>query len=108
MNNSRDKGNTLEERVVEELRPFVERIQKTVGSGAFHDNGDIVTEGPSFLIECKRRDSKSISIPEGVLSKVVRQATRARKDPVVINQLSDGSIWATISIECLKSLLDRE
>ena len=101
-----DPGTLLEMRVQEELEGSVKSCRLTAGSGAFHDNGDVITEGPGLLIECKNRDRPNIILDHKVLQKVRRQAAIAGKDWVVISENSEGEIVASMDLSTLTYLLE--
>lgn len=65
------------------------------GSGnTWHSKGDV--KSPRYLVECKTTENKSYSLKVEELSKLVLQATLARRLPVMQVELGNGSKWAVI------------
>tara|TARA_Y100000310_G_scaffold337053_2_gene423136 strand:+ start:372 stop:740 length:369 start_codon:yes stop_codon:yes gene_type:complete len=101
----REIGDKLEDRVLDELEGVVSSCHKTAGSGSFHDNGDIIVEGPGLLIECKYRNKPNITLEKKVMDKVERQAARTGKDWVVVSENSDGDTIASMRLDTLLHLI---
>ena len=100
-----NQGRLLEERVLSEIKDVVDSCHLTAGSGAFHDNGDIVVEGPPLLIECKYRERKNIILDHSVIEKVRLQASRAGRDWAIASENSEGNIVVSMSISTFTYLL---
>ena len=70
MKTSREQGKTLEEYVAQRLRSVLadDTIHPTTASGAATQLGDILCK--YFLVECKQRSTKNITIKEDVWNKL--------------------------------------
>jgi Holliday junction resolvase len=101
-----NSGQLLELRVKEELEDITKSCKLTAGSGAFHDDGDVITEGPGLLIECKFRNKSNIILDHKVMQKVSRQAARTGKDWIIVSENSEGEIVASMDLSTLTFLLD--
>lgn len=99
--NTRKIGDLLENLVKYELGG----LRKTQGSGSVKQDGDLKDED-LFVIECKYRSKKNLSIPKDWIDKVKKQADLSDREWAIVNQLEDKSIYVTIDFEVFKELYD--
>lgn len=71
-------------------------MELTYGSGASLDDADLKDD--RFLGECKLRQKPGISIRAGVLTKVMKQATRWHRDWLLIHQQESGLKTVTLDL----------
>lgn len=99
MASSRKKGEDFEKKVA----AAIPGSKQTVNSGATFDDGDLTHI--NFVIECKVKDTKGISIPANLLKKVQKQAIKLGKDYLIVNKIIGGS-FVTLRMETFKEFLD--
>jgi hypothetical protein len=95
-----DKGNELEQFVINTLRGFDASTKK-----ARKEDGDVVSQ--DFLIECKNFDTKSVTIENDHWEKIERRAYALEKFPIYVRQNSTGRVIASMNFTDLVFLLAR-
>lgn len=58
------------------------KAEETVGSGSVRGNGDI--KSPNFLIECKQRTKKNITIDQDQWNKIKKEALLLGRIPALV------------------------
>lgn len=69
-----------------EALKFGGKRQPGSGCGKRH-KGDV--KSPEFLIECKRTDKNSITVKAAWITKILEEAIRAGKEPVIALEIGD-------------------
>jgi len=93
-----DRKNMLEAYVAERLKNIYKYSRPTIASGATPvEKGDI--KNPYFAIECKIRNTDSVSIKNPVWEEIRGIAAREHKDPVYIIQNKKGHRLAVMDLE---------
>lgn len=98
--NTRKQGDKLENFIANELN-----FKKTYGSGSVKHDGDL-KDKDNFIIECKQRSQKNLTINKDWITTVEKQANLSNRDWLIINQLEDKSIYVTMNFETFKNLYE--
>lgn len=102
--NKREIGNDFEKLVVSYLQEIDPKTKQSNNSGAVSDNGDIINS--IFKIECKRRNTKNLTIDLKVWKKLNNQINiGSLKIPLLVLQNIDEEIFAVLNIKDLIRLL---
>ena len=109
--NSREKGHKLEKYVAALLQEVDSRCRPTRGSGAGNEISDIVSK--YFYVECKKRDTKDITVKKDVWDKLCSEIPIGSiKTPIYIleNQAEDKFVLMDIKdfIRMVKELYATE
>lgn len=104
---TRETGKTLEEYVAMKLREVLGdiSIRPTKNSGASTELGDI--RCPDYLIECKKRNTKDITIKEDVWEKLISELPLGSiRVPIYILENKNKKRWAVLNLEDFFNLLE--
>jgi hypothetical protein len=94
----REQGQRLEWIVSQELRNILkdDSIRPTKASGASTQLGDIVCK--QFLIECKQRSTKNITIKADVWNKLVSEIPiGSKRVPLYVLENDNNKVWVCMS-----------
>lgn len=100
MKSTRDIGRLLEEYVADRLREVLNdsSIKPTKNSGASTQLGDILCS--KYLIECKKRNTSSITIKEDVWDKLCNELPiQSVRIPLYVLENKNGKRWACLNFE---------
>ena len=94
----------MKKKLWEQLQEDVQRILQiydspakvTVGSGAVKGNGDVIS--CRFMVECKQRTKKNITIQHKVWKKIQQEAELLDRIPAVASMNQDQIVLITLSL----------
>jgi len=108
MKTNREKGKQLEFAVAQRLQiAFNDRaIRPTKASGASTELGDI--KNSFLLIECKKRNTESVTINHAVWKHLIRQLPiNSKRIPLLVLENKEGRQWAVMDLNDLQRLLEK-
>ena len=92
------KGTQLELYIAELFKDIYPYARPTKASGAKGEHGDV--QQPYFIIECKSRNTESISIKEKVWNKLCNEIPISSKRlPLYILRNKNKKQWAVLKLE---------
>jgi hypothetical protein len=100
MKTNREQGKLLEEYVAQCLRDVLadDSIRPTTASGAATQLGDILCK--NFLIECKQRSTKNVTIKEDVWNKLCGEIPlKSKRIPLYILENINKKRWVCLNFE---------
>ena len=104
MDNKRKIGDKLEKYIVSYLQEIDPKTKQSNNSGAVSNNGDIQTS--KFLIECKHRNTKNLTIQKKTWNKLCNQiVVGSNKIPLLILENIDNDIFTIMGFKDLIQLL---
>jgi len=104
MDNKRKIGDKLEKYIVSYLQEIDPKTKQSNNSGAISNNGDIQTS--KFLIECKHRNTKNLTIQKKTWDKLCGQIpVGSNKIPLLIMRNIDNEVFAVLGFKDLIQLL---
>lgn len=90
------KGNKFELKIFKDLRQYSPTLKRTIGSGSSEDDADLIDD--KFIIECKHYKSLNESQIIKFWKKLVNEAYKINKTPVLVykenNQPIKAVTWA--------------
>lgn len=107
MNSTRKTGKKLEDYACDLLSKSDKYCKRTNNSGAVSNNGDI--QHKMFLIECKKRNTNSVTIDRKVWLKLCSQIKiGSLKVPLLILENDQGERWAVTQLDDFTRLLPKD
>lgn len=106
--NKREIGKKLEDTVAQMLKVIFDdsTIKPTKASGASTELGDI--KNSYLLIECKKRNTESITINYKVWKHLINQLPiNSKRIPLLILENREGNQWGVMDLNDLQRLLAR-
>jgi len=97
--NRKDKGDRLEEFVIENFKDFDTSTEK-----ASKEFGDVISK--LFLTECKNHNTKSLSIDVNHWKKIRQRATALEKIPLYVRRNSEGDTFVVLDFLHFKELME--
>lgn len=100
MKSTRDVGRKLEEIVADGLREALNdsSIKPTTNSGASTQLGDILCS--KYLVECKKRNTESITIKEDVWNKLCNEIPiQSIRIPLYVLENKNGKQWVCLDFK---------
>ena len=102
--NTRAKGRELENYVAAVLGEIDPKARPTVGSGGVREIADILNK--YFFVECKKRNTKSVTIKEDVWIKLCGEIpVGSLKIPLYILANENNVRWAVLELKDLIRIL---
>jgi hypothetical protein len=106
MKSTREVGKQLENLVLAHLQAIEPRARLSNNSGAVSNNGDI-TNSDYFQIECKVKNTDSITIKNDVFKKLVKSIPmHINRMPVLVNQNKEKYVYVTMEMRDFFKLAD--
>ena len=106
--NKREIGNKLEHAVAQKLQIAFNdsTIRPCKASGASTELGDI--KNSYLLIECKKRNTNSVTINKNVWNHLINQLPiNSKRVPLLVLENKEGRQWAIMDLNDLQKLLAR-
>lgn len=93
----RQIGISLEEKVVDKLKVIEPNCRRTKGSGCSTELGDILSK--YFLIECKQKTVKNITIVENIWNKLLLELpVDTKRVPLYVLGNENNKVWVCMDM----------
>jgi len=104
MQTKKEKGNDLENLIIEYLKPIDSSVRRSRASGASNDIGDVVCK--NYYVECKSWNKENVIIDQKIWQHLLNQLPiNSSKVPLLIQKSNNGRIFVSLEIKDFFNLL---
>jgi Holliday junction resolvase len=104
MKTRKQKGNDLENLIIEYIHPIDSSVRRSRASGASNDIGDIVCK--SFFVEAKNWNKENVIIDQKIWQHLLNQLPiNTEKTALLIQKSNNGRIFVSLEIKDFFTLL---
>lgn len=90
------------------VRDMLDRVdgpaRVTMGSGSVKGNGDVISK--TFMVECKLRTKKNITIVQETWNKIKEEAALLERVPAIVSKNESGEIIISMKLEDLERIME--